>query len=1012
MTEIDRREFLKIVGVGAGAAATAGCSDPVQKLVPYVVQPEEITPGIPVFYASTCQECPAACGLHVKTREGRPVKLEGNPEHPVNRGALCARGQAGLIRTYHPDRFRGPMRRGEDGELVPVTWEEATRLLAERIRGAGRGTRILGGPVGPTLDGLLDAFADAVGAGARLVYEPFAHEAYRAATRAVFGVDRQPLFDLEGADYVVDLGAEVLDTWLSPTEHARQLKAARDVATHPQGGARFVYVGPRLSMTAGNADEWLPARPGSEGILALAVARAAFERAREKGAAVGGDPALVESVLFAYEPESAAESTGVPAETIRRLGADLAAAERPVVLPPGVGLTGRRATATAAAVLVLNAVIGAVGRGVRIPAGDPEAPRGASFAEVQRFVKGLRDGAARVLLVHGANPAYSLPPELGFTEALERVDFVVSFASTPDETTAKADLVLPDHTPLESWGDAAPRPGVRSLVQPTVRPLYDTQALGDTLLAVGRQVGEGAAARLPQGSFRGILESAWSGAGADFREALARGGVFETPPEGPTPELVPGIVDLEFGDAPLDGDGDWVLLAHPSPLLGDGSGADLSWLQETPDPVTKIAWGSWAEISHRTAESLGVEYGDVVQVRTPAGRAELPVLPRGGIRDDVVAVALGQGHTVGRWASRDGEPRGVNAAALLPAATDASGARAWLTVRARLEPTGRHERPALTQRSDNKRGRQLGEAVSLAALAAGNGHGDGHGAEASHGGGHGETHEMREPYDPALDAVDDSPYRWGMTIDLDRCTGCSACVVACGLENNLPTVGEEGVRRGRQMQWLRIERYVGDGTMELDAGRPAPRDHETLGGTDVRHSPMLCQHCGAAPCEPVCPVYATYHSPEGLNGMIYNRCIGTRYCSNNCPYKVRRFNWFDYSLERWPKPLHLMANPDVTVRGQGVMEKCTFCVQRIQSARQTAKDEGRPIGDGEVTPACAQTCPTQALTFGNLRDEESRAVKQAKEAEPRAYHALHVLNTRPAITYLAKVRREAEGGEA
>ena len=247
-----------------------------------------------------------------------------------------------------------------------------------------------------------------------------------------------------------------------------------------------------------------------------------------------------------------------------------------------------------------------------------------------------------------------------------------------------------------------------------------------------------------------------------------------------------------------------------------------------------------------------------------------------------------------------------------------------------------------------------------------------------------------------------------MTIDLDRCSGCSACVVACAIENNIPNVGETGILRDRGMQWLRIERYIGDGFQELRAGRPDPIDHEELGSVDVRHSPMLCQQCGSAPCEPVCPVFATYHNDEGLNGMIYNRCIGTRYCSNNCPYKVRRYNWYDYAIENWPEPMRLMLNPDVTVRGQGVMEKCTFCVQRIQTGRQTAKDEGRPIADGEVVPACAQTCPTQAITFGNVKDEKSAAVTKADAAEKRSYHALHVLNTRPAITYLSKVERDPE----
>jgi molybdopterin-containing oxidoreductase family iron-sulfur binding subunit len=406
----------------------------------------------------------------------------------------------------------------------------------------------------------------------------------------------------------------------------------------------------------------------------------------------------------------------------------------------------------------------------------------------------------------------------------------------------------------------------------------------------------------------------------------------------------------------------------------------------------------------------------------------VPAFPRGGIRDDVIALAIGQGHTEGLYASlaNDGQPgaaRGVNVLSLLPALTDESGGRAWLTTKADLKSANRHQRLPLTQYTDNKRGRQLGDAITLAALLAGGdaaaeqaaeAHGAGHGdaAKSGHGTAHGaghETsegpHELRRPYNPADDSEPGTPYRWGMAIDLDRCNGCSACVVACSIENNIPTVGEEGVLRHRQMTWLRIERYVGSGDQELRTGRPSRIDHEEVGKLDVRHSPMMCQHCGAAPCEPVCPVIATYHAADGLNAMTYNRCIGTRYCSNNCPYKVRRFNWFDYSIENLPEPVRLRLNPDVTVRGQGVMEKCTFCVQRIANARQFAKDEGRLIADGEAVPACAQTCPTQAISFGNWKDEKGALVQKTQENSARGYHALHVLNTRPATTYLKKVLR-------
>jgi molybdopterin-containing oxidoreductase family iron-sulfur binding subunit len=531
---------------------------------------------------------------------------------------------------------------------------------------------------------------------------------------------------------------------------------------------------------------------------------------------------------------------------------------------------------------------------------------------------------------------------------------------------------------------------------------------------------------MPEQSFRSLLEAEWSD--VDWPEALARGGVFEEGPEAIPVALSGAVSSLEFREAELEGDGDFVLYPNASPLLGDGSGAALAWLQETPDPVTSVCWQSWAEISRTSADRIGVDTGDVLAVETPFGKLQVPVYPRGGIRDDVIAIATGQGHSVGLYASMassgmPGEARGVNVTDLLPAHTDESGGRAWLTTRAKVSATGEHVRLPLTQYTDNKRGRQLGDAISLLALASageshgaehggGEAHGGGHaaaaGAAAAHGGGHEGPHEIRKPYDPAKDSADDTPYRWGMNIDLDRCNGCSACVVACSIENNIPTVGEDGVRRHRQMTWLRIERYVGKGFEELRTGRQSRIDHEKLGELDVRHSPMMCQQCGAAPCEPVCPVIATYHAHDGLNAMTYNRCIGTRYCSNNCPYKVRRFNWFDYAIERLPEPARLRLNPDVTVRGQGVMEKCTYCVQRIAAARQIAKDEGRPIGSGEVTPACAQTCPTNAISFGNLKDPKSDLNQEIAVNEARSYHALHVLNTRPATTYFKKVMRSEE----
>ncbi len=1033
MAELDRREFLKLVGTSAGAAAAAGCSELPEKLIPYVVQPEEITPGLAVIYASTCQECSTGCGLHVRTREGRPVKLEGNPDHPINRGKLCARGQSGLSRTYHPDRYQSALERSASGAFTPIGWEQAIAKLGAAVGAAGRRVAVLTAPVGPTLSGLLDSWLAATGGGSRVDYEPFAPEALRHATEAVFGVASVPIFELSDTDFVIDFGSDSLSTGLSPVEHARQIAAARDAAQESGRAARLVYVGPRLDETASHADEWLAAKPGSEGIVALAIARAAVDAASGPDGEIGVAASAIARQLSAFGADAVAKRADVSADAIRRIGAAIAKAKRPVALPPGVALSSSRATATSAAVLLLNAAVGAVGKTVSIPPAPTRAP---SFRAVTRLVEAMNAGDVEVLIVHGANPVHSLPAASGFAEALGKVKLVVSTASMPDETSVAVHLVLPDHTTAESWGDAAPRPGVRSLVQPTLRPLFDTRAFGDTLLDSARAISGAAAAGLPAGSFRSAVEAAWQD--TNWRAALSRGGVFESATPA-APGMAEGVARLEFKEPEFAGEGDFVLMPVPSPMLGDGRGANLALLQETPDPITKITWRSWAEISTTVAESLGVSPGDLLAIETPSGKIEVPAWPRGGIRDDVVAVAIGQGHTVGRYASlapdgaSAGPARGVNVNAVLPAQTDETGGRAWLVAKAVVSATGGYQRLPFTQDTDNKRGRMLGERISLVALAAGGdspwkanetpGHvpgalaaprsADEHGEAGDHGGAaehHGGPHVILREFDPVDDSTADDPHRWGMTIDVDKCTGCSACVVACSVENNIPSVGESAILRNRAMHWLRIERYVGDGEAVLEGGRPTFQSREKLGSVDVRNSPMLCQHCGAAPCEPVCPVFATYHSPSGLNGMIYNRCIGTRYCSNNCPYKVRRYNWFDYQIEQWPEPMGLGLNPDVTVRGQGVMEKCTFCVQRIQSVRLDAKGEGRAVTAGEIQTACQQTCPTGAITFDNLKLSGNTASAAASANAGRAYHALHTLNTRPAITYLAKVARE-EGHE-
>ena len=1018
MSELDRRDFLKIVGLSAGAAATAGCGDPVDKLIPYVIQPEEITPGIPVLYASTCQECPAACGLHVKTREGRPIKLEGNPDHPINRGRLCARGQTGIGRTYHPDRIEGPASRSGDGSLQAVGWDDVKNKLAAKLGSAAQKTWILGGHVGPSLDGLIDQFVSATGLAGRLTYEPFGQHALIEASEAVFGVSAAPVFDVSNADVIVDFGADFLDTGFSPTEHAAQFSNNRDVAAHSDGGARLIAIGPRQNLTASNADQWIPAAPGSEGLLALALARSVADR---KGSDVAG------SALAGADVNAALSAAGIERSVFDGIVDKLVSAKRAVALPPGIAASTTAGSGAAAAVLLLNVVVGAVGNLLKIPATDAKPT--STLKDVIRLITEMKAGNVDCLLIHDLNPVFSLPESAGFKDALAKVDLVVSFASLVDETTEIANLLVPDHTAMESWGDASPRPGVRSLVQPTVRPLFNTQALGDTLLSVARAMGGNVAEQLPSGSWKSVVEANWSD--TNWRKALARGGVFEAMPTREV-TVAASAANLQPGAPRLQGSGDLTLVTFPHSYYGDGRGAALPWMQEIPDPVTKISWNSWAEISPKKAKELGVVFGDVISIDTGIGSIDVSVYPRGGVRDDIVAIPIGQGHTVGHFASMagDGQPgvaRGANVAVVLPAALDESGGQAYLSTKASVTKTGRFRRLALSQWTDNQRKRRLALEVSIydlaktggmahfaaaasAAESEGEHAGDAEHTEAAAGGHHFEGPPFE--FDAANDADPGQPYRWGMTIDNDKCTGCSACVAACYIENNGTIVGEVEAIRRREMSWLRIERYVGEGDDDVRDGaerRPTP-DGEILGRNEVRHLPMLCQQCGAAPCEAVCPVIATYHSPEGINAMTYNRCVGTRYCANNCTYKVRRFNYFDYGRLNWPGLMGLMLNPDVTVRGQGVMEKCTFCSQRISAARQPAKDAGREIADGDVVTACQQACPSNAIEFGNVKDAASTAVQKAKQGDDRAYHALQELNTRPAVTYLAQVRREKNEG--
>ena len=997
-TGVKRRDFLKILGT---TTAVAGCNmDEPGKLIPYLISPDNTVPGVSTYYATTCRECSAGCGLISETRDGRSIKLEGNPQHPVNRGALCAHGQAALQGLYNPDRVRGPMIR-RNNRLESATWDEATALLVQKLgeaRSGGSAARavFLNRHESGSFPAFLDQWLAAFGMPGHLPYHADGDTGAALAHQQAYGV-AWPRFDFSAARLIVSFGADFLDGWGASVP--QQLDFA-DARAKLDGAPRLVYVGPRRSLTGLNADEWIDCKPGSE----LAIARAIL----------GGGGSVAD----------AATRSGVSEERLSRLASEIAAARPSLVLASSAtGSGGELASAVAA----FNRTAGNVGVTIRPAESVAGLGGAATYGDVIDLVARMNNGQVPLLFVRGVNPVYSTPKAAGFGEAMAKVPFKVSFSSYPDETTELCDLVLPDHHSLEQWGDAEPVPGVLGLQQPVMDPVFNTRATADALIAAAK-ADPAVAGRFPQASYREWLIARFPGGATAFAAALTTGLATGAPARTSAARRV--VPPAAAPTAIEQTDGDFYFVPYPSPTLGVGDGANKPWLQELPDPVSKVCWQSWVEIHPLTAQRLNIDSGDHVTIRTSVGEVTAPAYLYLGIRQDTVAMPMGQGHTAyGRYA----KGVGVNALDAAPSALDPrTGGFLRVATKARVTKAGASSRLVTTEGSARQHGREIARAVlasELGAPAAAHGHefiGDASHeflpglrspvADDAQGELGSERSASKGMYDPDHWSGM-AKRRWAMTIDLARCTGCSACMTACYAENNIPTVGAafqgpsflpdrtgagSNITRSREMTWMRIERY-------FEGGEHGENEFET------RFMPMLCQHCGNAPCEPVCPVYATYHAPDGLNVQVYNRCVGTRYCSNNCPYKVRYFNWFGYGEPdrpqyAFPEPLNWQLNPDVTVRGKGVMEKCTFCVQRIREAETRATSEKRELRPDEFTVACAQACPSRAITFGDAADA-GWAVNRLIE-DRRAYHVFEELNTFTAVVYLKKVNHPAPGTPA
>jgi anaerobic selenocysteine-containing dehydrogenase/Fe-S-cluster-containing dehydrogenase component len=978
---LTRRNFLKIMGL-SGATTLTGCSDySPTRLIPYLYPPEDIIPGKAEWYASTCRECPAGCGLLAKNREGRVIKVEGNPTHPISQGKLCPRGQASLQGLYNPDRYSGPLILKEKGKFSPLSWEQGEAMLIQtlnKLAREGRGERItfLSELSDTSLKDLVDYWLAEMGSKNLWLYEPYAYEPLRRANEKIFQFNGLPHYRIDRADFLISFGAGFLETWISNLEFARQFSFFHRL--QPQGKNPFVYVGPRLSLTANNADQWICVPPGDEYLIALGMLRCIFDEGPPDNLSSQQKAALWQS-LKDFPLEGISKKTRVPIATIKDLAHRFNRAQKPLALAEGLGLSGPRAQETAMAADLLCLL--KPGSHETLDFSSPLAlGRVSTQSQMKTLTERMNHKEIDLLLLGQVNPVFSLPFSEDFQKALVNVPLVVSFSSYRDETSRLAHLILPNHTFLESWGDYSPRSGVQGLMQPVMGPVFRTKALGDVLISLGRRTK--GPEKFPWENFYQYLRRTWFGKGKElepeqspeafWQKALANGGIWKEPQPVKTkfPSNLSSLSFPAIGTGP-ESDQKLDLTIYPSIQFFDGRQANRPWLQELPDPLTQITWDGWLEINPETAKTLGLEKGDLLSIRSSHGQLEVPAYPIPTVPPGVVALPIGQGHgDFGRYA--DGRP--ANPLALFSSKIDPDRDGLFSAdLRVTLKKLGKPWPLAHVDGSYTQQGRDIVQVMGWKEYrqVLESGHPPDIDLPLPQG------VDGRKDFYPAHEHKD---YRWSMIVDLDRCIGCGACVIACYAENNLAVVEKEQVLKGREMAWIRIQRYFD------------PREMKAY------WLPMLCQHCDFAPCESVCPVYAPFHNPEGLNTQVYNRCMGTRFCLQNDPYKVRRFNFFHYTR---PKPLDWQLNPDVTVRTKGIMEKCSFCIQRIVEAKIQAREKDRKVKDGDFTTACAQTCPTDALIFGNLLDPESRVSRLISDV--RRYQVLRHLNTKPAVIYLKKV---------
>ncbi len=913
---VSRRDFLRLMGASLALAGLGACTrQPEEKIYPYAAHPpEQIVPGKPLFYATAMEDGGYGFGLLVESHEGRPTKIEGNPQHPGSLGAADHFAQASILTMYDPERSQVVSNAGQIS-----TWENFAAALAWQLASPNVALRILTGTVtSPTLASVIAEVLQKFPAARWVQYEPVNQDNIYAGVQLAFGRPVETIYRFDRAEVVVSLDTDFLSTGPGRLRYTRDFTANRRVRGAAVKMNRLYVAESTPSLTGAMADHRLAVRPSEVEKIARQLLAGEGVWAKDLQAHAG------RSVVVAGEWQ-----------------------------PPVVHALAH----------AINAKLGNIGQTVFYT--EPVTVNaGGQVAALRELVGEMQAGKVEVLLIVGGNPVFDAPADLNFLDALKKVKWRAHLGLYDDETSEWCQWHVPAAHFLETWGDVRAFDGTATIQQPLIAPLYGgksaTEFLSAALGLPGRPAHEMVRAHWKAHGLES--EAAWQvavhdgvvpGTAAKEWSIENRGSRIDTAKLSP-PSLLqpPASTGLE-------------ILLRPDPTIGDGRWANNGWLQELPKPFTRLTWDNAALLSPRTAEQLGLRTEQVVELGVDGRAVQLPVWVLPGQADDCVTVHFGYGR---RRAGRVGNQAGVDVFRLR------TSAAWWQATGATLRATGRKAVLACTQHHQLMEGRELVRVGTLEEYQRDP-----------------EFVKHRVPEPPGGSLYPPHPYEgaaWGMVIDLNACTGCNACVVACQSENNIPVVGKDQVLVGREMHWIRVDRYF--------AGDPA--------APLVYHQPVPCMHCENAPCEPVCPVAATSHSAEGLNEMTYNRCVGTRYCANNCPYKVRRFNFLQYADQR-TESLKLMRNPNVTVRMRGVMEKCTYCVQRINAARITAKKENRQVRDGEVVTACQATCPAQAIIFGDLNDPLSNVSRW--RAEKLNYGLLVELNTAPRTTYLAKLRNPA-----